>query len=59
MSFLLHLFGGSAVPAVERSVPAFVDGAYCWAYASGNIGVGWGVPYLSLWTFEDSKLAGR
>lgn len=59
MSFLLHLFNGSAVPAVEHSIPAFADSASCRTHAGGNLGTDWSVSHIPFWTSKDSKLAYR
>ena len=59
MSFLLYLFGGGAVPAVKRSVPAFVGGSPCRAHTGRSFGVGWGISHIPFWTSKDSKLAYR
>ena len=50
MSFLLHLFGGGAVRAVELSIPAFADSFPCRTYADRSLGNDWSVSRITLWT---------
>ena len=59
MSFLLHLFGGGAVRAVEHSIPAFADGTDYRTHAGGSIGDSWSVSHITPWTSEGSQLANR
>ena len=59
MSFLLHLFNGSAVPAVEHSIPAFADSFPCRAHTGRSLGNDWSVSHIPFWTSKDSKLANR
>ena len=59
MSFLLHLFNGGAVRAVERSVFTFADSASCRAYTCRSLGNDWSISHITLWTSKDSKLADR
>lgn len=50
VSFLLHLFNGGAVRAVEHSIPAFADSFPCRTYADRSLGNDWNVSHITLWT---------